>query len=278
MTTDSPKPVIDILSLFPESVRAVLDSSILRRAQAKDLVELQSSDLRPFADDKHRSVDDTPFGGQQGMLFKPSVLEKAMEAQLAAVGGDRRKLKVIYPHPRGLQLTQPVVQALADSMASGEVERMVILCGRYEGIDERIVDLWVDLELSLGDFIMTGGELPALVLTDAVVRLLPGVLGDQRSAEKESFSQSLLEHPQYTKPREFRGLSVPRPLLGGNHLEAEEWKLRESLLLTAAFRPDLIRGHVGEGLPAWARDLLDRLQKRLDLRGECPLTETHPKG
>ncbi|MEO5668974.1 MAG: tRNA (guanosine(37)-N1)-methyltransferase TrmD [Bdellovibrionota bacterium] len=277
MTENSKKktPVIDVLSLFPESVRAVLDSSILRRAQSKDIIGLESSDLRSFAQDKHRSVDDTPFGGQQGMLFKADVLEKALEAQLAAVGGDRSKLKIIYPHPRGLKMSQPVVQALADSIASGETERMVLICGRYEGIDERIVDLWVDLELSLGDFILTGGELPALAITDAVVRLLPGVLGDDRSAEKESFSQSLLEHPQYTKPREFRGLPVPRQLVGGNHLEAEEWKLRESLLLTAAFRPDLIREHAGEGLPSWARDLLDRLQKRLDLRGECPLTETH---
>jgi len=270
-------PVIDVLSLFPDSVRAVFDSSILKRAQSKDLIELMSTDLRRFADDKHRSVDDTPFGGQQGMLFKAEVLEKALEAQLAAVGGDRTKLKVIYPHPRGLELSQPVVQALADSIASGETERMVMICGRYEGIDERIVDLWVDLELSLGDFILTGGELPALVVTDAIVRLLPGVLGDSRSAENESFSNALLEHPQYTKPREFRGISVPSALVGGNHAQAEQWKLRESLLLTAAFRPDLIRTHNGHGLPAWARDLLERLQKRLDLRGECPLTESHPR-
>jgi tRNA (guanine37-N1)-methyltransferase len=279
MTESNPKkPVIDVLSLFPDSVRAVLDSSILRRAQAKDLIELQSTDLRAYAEDKHRSVDDTPFGGEQGMLFRANVLEKAMRDQLARVGGERRKLKVIYPHPRGLKLTQPVVQALADSVASKETERLVIICGRYEGIDERIVDLWVDLEVSLGDFILTGAELPALILTDAVVRLLPGVLGDSRSAEKESFSQSLLEHPQYTKPREFRGLAVPGPLTGGNHREADEWKIRESLLLTAAFRPDLIRQHVGEGLPVWARDLLERLQKRLDLRGDCPLTETRQKG
>jgi tRNA (guanine37-N1)-methyltransferase len=277
MTEDRKIPVIDVVSLFPDAVRAVLDSSILRRAQAKDLIEIMSTDLRDFAQDKHRSVDDTPFGGQQGMLFKAPVLENALKAQLEAVGGHRNKLKVIYPHPRGIPLSQPVVQAMANSLTSGEVERMVLICGRYEGIDERIVDLWVDLEVSLGDFILTGAELPALVITDAVVRLLPGVLGNARSAENESFSQSLLEHSQYTKPREFRGLEAPRPLLSGNHAEAEEWKLRESILLTAAYRPDLLRRHRGEGLPGWARDLLGRLQKRLDLRGDCPLTEDRHK-
>ncbi len=280
MTTEAlgrRRPVIDILTLFPDATRAVLNSSILRRAQAKDLVELSSTDLRSFATDKHRSVDDTPFGGEQGMLFKAPVLDAALRAQLEAVGGNRHKLKVIYPHPRGLPLSQPVVQAMAGSLSSGEVERMVLICGRYEGIDERIVDLWVDLELSLGDFILTGGELPSLVVVDAIVRLLPGVLGDERSADHESFSQNLLEHPQYTKPREFRGLGVPSALSGGNHKLAEEWKLREALMLTAAYRPDLLRQHRGEGLPAWARELLERLQKRLDLRGDCPLTDDRPK-
>jgi tRNA (guanine37-N1)-methyltransferase len=262
-------PVIDLLSLFPEALRAILDSSILRRAQAKDLVELATSDLRSFATDKHRSVDDTPFGGEQGMLFKAPVLDAALQAQLAAVDGDRSRLKVLYPHPRGLQLNQTLVQVLAHWLSGGSKEnphRVVVICGRYEGIDERVVNQWVDLEVSLGDFILTGGELPALVLADAMVRLLPGVLGHARSAEMESFSNALLEYPQFTKPRDFGGQEVPKALTGGNHKEAEEWKLRESILLTAAFRPDLLRKHSGSGLPFWARELLERLQKRIDLR------------
>jgi len=262
-------PVIDLLSLFPDSLRSILDSSILRRAQAKELVELATSDIRTFATDKHRSVDDAPFGGEQGMLFKAPVLDAALKAQLELVEGDRSRLKVLYPHPRGLQLNQTLVQALSNWLLSEKEtapKRVVMICGRYEGIDERIVNQWVDLEISLGDFILTGGELPSLVLADAMVRLLPGVLGDERSAEFESFSNMLLEYPQYTKPREFGGQEVPQALTGGNHKDAEEWKLRESLLLTAAFRPDLLRKHSGDGLPFWARELLERLQRRLDLR------------
>jgi tRNA (guanine37-N1)-methyltransferase len=271
--------VIDVVSLFPDTVRAVLDSSILRRAQAQGRVRLEASDLRAFAEGRHRAVDDTPFGGRQGMLFTAPVLERACAAQLAAVDGDRERLKVLYPSPRGMRLGQPVFEAFADWMAGEDIpgdpanpeaempeRRVMILCGRYEGVDERFLARWVDLEFTLGDFILTGGELPALVFTDALVRLLPGVLGDDRSAKEESFSHGLLEHPQFTKPREFQGLSVPEVLLGGNHSDIESWKLRESILLTAAFRPDLIRAHRGQGLPSWARELLERTQRRLDLR------------
>lgn len=257
---------LDVLSIFPQTVRSVLDSSILRRAQVAGRVQLECSDLRSFADDKYRSVDDTPFGGKQGMLFTAPILERAMQAQLDSVGGDRQRLKVIYPSPRGVRVEQPVVQALADWLGSGENHRLCFVCGRYEGVDERFVDRWVDLELSLGDFILTGGELAALALVDGIVRLLPGVLGDERSHQDESFSNGLLEYPQFTKPREFEGQSVPSELTGGHHKNAEEWKLRQALLMTHAFRPDLIRAHTGAGLPSWARDLLEKLQARLDLR------------
>jgi tRNA (guanine37-N1)-methyltransferase len=259
-------PAIDILSLFPDAVSSLLNSAMLKRAQAKNKIRLEATDLRAFGEGRYRSVDDTPFGGNQGMLLSAPVLEKAFQEQLARVDGDRSRLRVIYPHPRGLQVGQGVCQALSGWLQAGPGRRMVVLCGRYEGIDERIVDRWVDLEVSVGDFILTGGELPALMLTDAVTRLLPGVLGDGRSAEEESFSQGLLEHPQYTKPREFEGQGVPEALLGGNHAQADEWKLREALLLTAAFRPDLIRQHRGRGLPFWAQELLERLQRRIDLR------------
>lgn len=259
---------IDLLSIFPDVVRTVLDSAILRRAQLKGSVSLESTDLRAYTEDKYRSVDDTPFGGRQGMLYTMPVLQKAAEEQLRRVGGDREKLRILYPSPRGVRLGQPVFQAFADWLAATEGGRIAVVCGRYEGIDERFVEKWVDLEFSLGDFIVTGGELPGLAFVDGLVRLLPGVLGDDRSAIEESFSNGLLEHPQYTKPRDFGGQGVPSVLLEGNHARMEEWKLRESLLMTAAFRPDLLRAHRGEGLPTWARELLERLQRRMDLRGD----------
>jgi tRNA (guanine37-N1)-methyltransferase len=263
---NSTQPAIDVLSIFPQTVRAVLDSSILRRAQLSGRVTLESSDLRNFTEDKYRSVDDTPFGGRQGMLFTAPILERAMNAQLEAVGGERQKLKVIYPSPRGIRVEQPVLEAMAEWMGQTPGSRLCCVCGRYEGVDERFIDKWVDLELSLGDFVLTGGELVALSIVDGIVRLMPGVLGDARSPRDESFSNGLLEYPQYTKPREFGGLDVPEALLGGDHKEIEEWKLRQSLLLTQAFRPDLIRNHSGAGLPLWARELLEKLKARLDLR------------
>jgi tRNA (guanine37-N1)-methyltransferase len=262
------QPTLDVLSLFPQTVRSVLDSSILRRAQLKGQVELLSSDLRAYSSDNYGSVDDTPFGGSQGMLFTAPVLNAAFEDQLRTVGGKRENLKIIYPSPRGLRLNQTVVQELSQWLApeSGEARRVCVLCGRYEGIDERAVDTWVDLELSLGDYILTGGELPALTLVDAMVRLLPGVLGDEKSHRDESFSNGLLEYPQYTKPREFQGQGVPPELLSGHHAKIEEWKLRESLLMSFAFRPDLIREHSGEGFPKWALELLKILKNRLMAR------------
>lgn len=257
---------MDVLSLFPETVRAVLDSSILRRAQLKGAVHLENTDLRLFGESRYRAVDDTPFGGGQGMVLTAPVLERAMQDQLARVGGERERLKVLYPSPRGIRMSQSVFEAFAAWMAAQEGARVVLVCGRYEGVDERFIERWVDLEFSLGDFVLTGGELPALAFVDAVVRLLPGVLGDERSAREDSFSNGLLEHPLYTKPREFQGQEVPEVLTGGDHRAAANWKLRESLLLTAAFRPDLIRAHHGQGFPQWAQDLLERLQRRLDLK------------
>ena len=260
------KSVINVLSIFPDLVRSVLDSSILRRAQVQGILDLESSDLRAFATDNYRSVDNTPFGGGQGMLYSFPVLDSACEAELQKVGGDRSKLKIVYPSPRGLRLEQPVLEQMSSWMGASEGGRIAVLCARYEGVDERFVDKWVDMELSLGDFILTGGELAALAMVDGIVRLLPGVLGDERSAPNESFSNGLLEYPQYTKPRDYKGLGVPAELLSGHHKQIEEWKLRQSLLLTAAFRPDLIRAHSGESLPRWARELLEKLKARMDLK------------
>jgi tRNA (guanine37-N1)-methyltransferase len=287
------RPVLSVITLFPEAVRAVVDSSILRRAQTKGLLQIEVSDLRQFSTDRYRSVDDTPFGGEQGMLLTAPVLHAALNQELVKAGGDRENLRVLYPSPRGLILGQRVFEELSswlvstgtpepstslDSMAGSpkrvddkgssaeSARRVVVICGRYEGIDDRVVDRWVDLEFSVGDFILTGGELPALMVIDALVRLVPGVLGDSQSARQDSFSSGLLEHPQYTKPRDFEGQGVPDELVSGDHAKMAEWKLRESLLLSYAFRPDLIRRHQGQGLPSWAMDLLDRLKKRLDLR------------
>lgn len=273
---------IEILTLFPEPVQGVLDSSILRRAQAKGLVELEARDLRAFGMTKHRNVDDTPFGGGPGMLIRADVLEAALLESCEKAGG-RENLKVIYASPRGVEIAQSFCQSFADWLVQGtprlgppdiiegppplDLSRtLVFVCGRYEGIDERFLEKWVDFEFSLGDFILTGGELASLAFVDGIVRLLPGVLGDERSSRQESFTHGLLEHPQYTKPRELPLGGVPEILLEGHHLKMEEWKLRASLALTFAFRPDLIRTHTGEGLPKWAQSQLTELQKRLSLR------------
>jgi tRNA (guanine37-N1)-methyltransferase len=283
---------IEIITLFPEAVQAVLDSSILRRAQAKGIVELEAKDHRAFGVTKHRNVDDTPFGGGPGMLLRADVFDAALQATADQFGG-RENIKVIYPSPRGIEISQSLCQHFADWLVKGGEDQasqgqvdlnssppdlksrppsvtysraVVFICGRYEGIDERVIQKWVDFEFSLGDFILTGGELPALAFLDGIVRLLPGVLGDARSSELESFSTGLLEHPQYTKPRETLGVTVPEVLTEGNHLKMEEWKLRASLMLTFAFRPDLIRAHKGEGLAKWAVALLMDLQQRLQAR------------
>lgn len=270
---------IEILTLFPEPVQALLDSSILRRAQAKGIVELEAKGLRNFGLTKHRNVDDTPFGGGPGMLLRADVLEAALLDSSEKAGG-RKNLKVIFATPRGIEIQQSLCESFAQWLVQGDVSSasenheasdgprcLVFVCGRYEGVDERFVKKWVDFEFSLGDFILTGGELPSLAFVDAIVRLLPGVLGDQRSSEQESFNQGLLEHPQYTKPRELAGFeAVPELLLEGHHVKMGEWKLRASLMLTFAFRPDLIRAHSGEGLPKWALALLQELKERLNNR------------
>jgi tRNA (guanine37-N1)-methyltransferase len=265
---------ISLLTIFPDFTELVLKQSMLGRAQKQGVVSLESVDLRKFAQDKHRSVDDTVYGGKQGMLFMPEVLEKALEAELAAVNGKREHLRVLYPSPRGLQIDQGIMDAFASWIGAPAAapdsdegpRRISIICGRYEGIDERIIERWVDFEYSVGDFVLTGGEIPALLLVDGVTRLLPGVLGREASHREDSFQNGLLEHPQYTKPRDFKGQKVPDVLLSGVHKNIEEWKLRESLLMTFAFRPDLIRSHRGQSLPAWARELLASLKRRLDLR------------
>jgi tRNA (guanine37-N1)-methyltransferase len=260
---------ISLLTLFPELVEAHLGTSILKRAQEKKILELAALNLRNFCDpnDHYKAADDTPFGGGEGMLFRSEVLDRALDHVLVdRCQGERGRLKVLYPSPRGLELSHGVLTQFRDWFLAEPAREIVIVAGRYEGIDERIVNRWVDLEFSVGDFVLTGGELPGLMFADALVRLVPGVLGNAQSAQNESFTQGLLESAQYTKPRDFRGQGVPSELVSGHHQKIQDYKLRESLMMSFAFRPDLIRSHTGEGLPNWGQELLDRLKARIDLR------------
>lgn len=223
----------DILSIFPEFFASPLNESIIRRAILAQKIEVHLHNIRDFATDRHAMTDDRPFGGGEGMVMKPEPITAALERVAEEAGGRGR---VILLSPQG----RPFDQARAVELAA--FEHLVLLCGRYEGVDQRVVELMVDEEISIGDYVLTGGELPALVILDAVTRLLPGVLGCAESASQDSFSRGLLKHSQYTRPREFMGLEVPEVLLGGDHAAIRDWRLRESLRRTLDRRPDLLTG------------------------------------
>lgn len=220
---------IHVLSLFPEMFTGVFGSSILKKAQEKELVNLEVIDIRDFSENKHKQVDDYPYGGGAGMVLKPEPMFKAVETIT-----EGRKPRIILMCPQGERFTQEKAEELAKE------EELVFLCGHYEGYDERIREHLVTDEISIGDFVLTGGELPAMVIIDAVVRLLPGVLGQEASHIHDSFSTGLLEHPHYTRPQEFRGMKVPDVLLSGNHAKIEEWREQQSLKRTFERRPDLL--------------------------------------
>jgi len=222
---------VDVLTLFPEAFTGPLDVSIVKRAREDGLLNLQLHDIRAHATDRHRSVDDYPFGGGQGMVMRVDVLDRALQQvqQLAPKPG-----YVIYLSPAGEKLTDAIVRELAGH------ERLVLVSGRYEGVDERFVEHCVDREISIGDYVLTSGELPAMVLIDAVTRHIPGALGDEASAEEESFADGLLEHPQYTRPAEYRGWAVPEVLLSGHHKNIEKWKQDQRARRTDERRPDLL--------------------------------------
>lgn len=229
---------IDIITIFPEYFRDVIDYGIVRRARAAGLVQIQAHDLRQWAPDKHHVVDDRPFGGGDGMVLKPEPIFAAVEA---LTGANRREdltenTRVVLLSPQGKVLSQGVANDLALPDA-----HLVLVCGRYEGIDERVADALVTDELSIGDYVLSGGEPAALVLVDAIVRLLPGALGSETSAVYESFSQGLLDCPHYTRPPEFRGMKVPDVLLSGNHAEIERWRKDAALEKTRRNRPDLLK-------------------------------------
>jgi tRNA (guanine37-N1)-methyltransferase len=220
---------IGILTIFPEMFASFLSASILGRARAEGLLDVTPLDIRPYSVLKHKNTDDYPFGGGAGMVMTSQPIVDAVE-------GARRNGypgPCLYLSPRGKPLTQARVRALAGT------DGFLLLCGHYEGVDQRALELIADEEISLGDFVLTGGEPAAMALVDAVARLVPGVLGSSESAEDESFSEGLLEYPQYTRPREYRGLAVPEVLVNGNHAEIAAWRRKQALLETLRRRPDL---------------------------------------
>lgn len=231
---------IDILTLFPGIFSGPLDHSILARAKEGERLRVELHDLREFAPGKHRVTDEPPFGGGGGMVMKPEPIFLGVESIRERFGPG----KTILLSPQGELLTQELARELA-----GE-KHLILVCGRYEGVDQRVADHLADREVSIGDYVLTGGELPALVLVDAVARFLPGVLGDPGAPYRDSFCGGVLEGPQYTRPREFRGHSVPEELLSGNHAEIERWRREEALRRTARRRPDLLRKRLtpGEGV------------------------------
>lgn len=234
---------IDVLTIFPEFFGQVFDFGIIRRAKLAEIVEINVHDIREFATDKHRMVDDRPFGGGDGMVLKPEPLFAAIESLLGT--SDRANYpngtRVVLLTPQGRPLKQAAAKELAD-----EAKHIVLICGRYEGVDERVNETLVTDEISIGDYVLSGGEPAAVVLVDALVRLLPNALGSETSAENDSFSSGLLDYPHYTRPAEFRGMKVPDVLLNGNHAEIEKWRREKALEKTKKFRKDLLEGDNGE--------------------------------
>lgn len=221
---------IDVITIFPEMLAGFLGRSMMKRAAEAGYVTFNCINLRDFAEDKHRTTDDRPFGGGPGMVMKPEPIFRAVESVRT------EKSRVILMCPQGCPFTQQRAQEL-----SGE-EHLIFVCGHYEGVDERIRESLIDEEISIGDYVLTNGVLPAAVVIDAVVRLRPGVLGGEGAAEQESFSEPLLEYPQYTRPAEFRGMKVPEELVSGDHAAIAKWRRQQAEKRTAARRPDLFSG------------------------------------
>lgn len=222
---------IELLTIFPEMFESFLSASIIGRAREAGLLDIHATDIRPYSQNKHKNTDDYPFGGGAGMLMLAQPIADAMKAVRRPPFQGKR----IYMSPRGVPLTQALAQQLSQE------EQLVILCGHYEGVDQRVLDKYIDMEISVGDYVLTGGETAAMVLIDCVSRLVPGVLGSAESAGDESFSNDgLLEYPQYTRPRVFEDMEVPEVLLNGDHKKISQWRREQALLATARMRPDLL--------------------------------------
>lgn len=240
---------IGAVTIFPEMFRAITDYGVTSRAVSEGHLVLETVNPREFTSDRHRTVDDRPYGGGPGMVMKPEPLDAALDSAIEAVGGAAR---VIYLSPQGRLLDQPLVEELALEPA------LVLLAGRYEGIDERVIEARVDDEVSIGDYVLSGGELASMVLVDAVVRQIPGVLGHSQSAAEDSFADGLLDCPHYTRPERFQDRSVPQVLLQGDHERIRRWRLKASLARTLARRPDLLEGRA---LSREEQELLAEIRK-----------------
>ncbi len=239
---------VALVSLFPEMFKALTGSGVTRRAVERGLIDFELINPRDFAHDKHQTVDDRPYGGGPGMVMRVEPLKGALDAAFSWLACDRKDIEVVYLSPQGKQLSSSAVDALS------ERKNFVMICGRYEGIDERFIDAFVDSEWSIGDYVLSGGELPAMVMLDALIRKLPGALGDEQSAEQDSFEEGLLDCPHYTRPETVLGETVPSVLLSGDHKRIRQWRMQQSLKRTSARRPDLLE----------KLELSDEQQKLLD--------------
>jgi len=246
--------IFDILTIFPEMFRDVFSKTVLARALDSGIIDIRVRNIRDEAVDRHRQVDDYPFGGGSGMVLKPEPLARAIDRCLES-GGDARSRAIVLLTPTGHLFNQQIAQELS------LLDHIVVICGRYKGVDQRIVDIYRPLEISLGDFVISGGEFAAMVLVDAVARLVPGVLGDFQSAEGDSFQSGLLDGPHYTRPREFRGHSVPEVLLSGDHARIRKWRRKQELKLTLERRPDLLDK---AKLSAQDRRLLEEIKEEME--------------
>jgi len=244
--------IFEILTLFPEMFDSYLATSILGRAIAQGNIQVRCHNIRDFTTDKHRMTDDAPYGGGSGMVMKPEPLVRGLEA---VQGTDETRARVILLSPQGRLFDQKLARELS------RLPRLIMVCGKYEGVDERVRVLAVDEEISIGDYILTGGELAAMVILEATARLLPGVLGDEASTQEESFAEGLLEYPHYTRPREFMGCQVPDVLLSGNHQEIAAWRRRKAIEGTFEKRPDLLGS---ANLTEEDRECLERLKQGVD--------------
>ena len=235
---------IDILTIFPGMFEPVFGESMLKRAVESKALEIKLHDIREYTKNKHRKTDDYPFGGGSGMIMMAQPVFDCMDDVMD--GREEEQVTRVYMSPRGKLLTHNLAEKLSH-------KDLIILCGHYEGVDQRIIDNLIDVEVSIGDYVTTGGELPAMVLVDCVSRFVPGVLGSSESLEDESFANGLLEYPQYTRPSDYKGLKVPEVLINGHHKKIRQWQREQSLLITKSKRPDLLKG----------ADLTDEEKKRL---------------
>ncbi len=229
---------IDVLTIFPEFFREVFDFGIIRRARVAEIVEINIHDIREYTLDKHRKVDDRPFGGGDGMVLTPEPIFRAIENLTGTSEKENypEKTRVVLLTPQGKVFKQAIAKEFAD-----EADHLILICGRYEGIDERVNERLVTDEISIGDYVLSGGEPAAIIVVDAITRLLPNALGSETSAENDSFSSGILDYPHYTQPREFRGMKVPDILLSGNHAEIEKWRQEKALEKTRKVRKDLLK-------------------------------------